>query len=59
MMLRYSFDLAEDADLVEKAVRNVLDAGLRTADIMQPGMQRVSTTGMGEAVVAALDRLAA
>ncbi len=59
MMLRYSFDLAEDAALVEQAVRNVLDAGLRTADIMQPGMQRVSTTEMGEAVVAALDRLAA
>ena len=59
MMLRYSFDLAEDAALVEQAVRNVLDAGLRTADIMQEGMQRVSTTGMGEAVVAELDRLAA
>ncbi len=59
MMLRYSFDLADDAALVEQAVRNVLDAGLRTTDIMQPGMQRVSTTEMGEAVVAALDRLAA
>ncbi|MFQ5973645.1 MAG: hypothetical protein ACE5Q3_15060 [Alphaproteobacteria bacterium] len=32
---------------------------LRTADIMQPGMKRISTTEMGEAVVAALDRLAA
>ncbi len=59
MMLRYSFDLTEDAALVEQAVRNVLDAGLRTADIMQEGMQRVSTTEMGEAVVAELDRLAA
>ena len=43
MMLRYSFDLGEEADLVERAVENVLNGGLRTADIMQPGMARVST----------------
>ncbi len=59
MMLRYSFDMEEDAKLVERAVENVLDAGLRTGDIMQPGRTLVSTTQMGEAVVAELDRLAA
>ena len=51
MMLRYSFDSAEDADLLEQAVTNVLDKGLRTADIMQEGKTQVSTTDMGQAVV--------
>jgi 3-isopropylmalate dehydrogenase len=59
MMLRYSFDMGEDADLVEKAVSNVLNAGLRTGDIMQPGKTLVSTTAMGEAVVKELEKLAA
>jgi 3-isopropylmalate dehydrogenase len=59
MMLRYSFDMSEDADLVEKAVANVLDAGLRTVDIMQPGKTPISTSAMGEEVVRELDRLAA
>ena len=59
MMLRYSFDMEEDAALVEKAVEDALARGLRTGDIMQPGMTPVSTTGMGEAVTAALDALAA
>ncbi|MFT5540677.1 MAG: 3-isopropylmalate dehydrogenase [Alphaproteobacteria bacterium] len=51
MMLRHSFDLAEDADLVETAVKNLLDKGYRTADIMQDGKQLISTTDMGQAVV--------
>jgi 3-isopropylmalate dehydrogenase len=59
MALRYSFDLGDDADLVEQAVNNVLVDGIRTADIMQPGMTQVSTTEMGTALVAALDALAA
>jgi len=59
MMLRYSFERGEDADLLEAAVRDVLDSGLRTGDIMQKGMTLVSTTAMGEAVVKALDRRAA
>ncbi|MFN3233203.1 MAG: 3-isopropylmalate dehydrogenase [Alphaproteobacteria bacterium] len=59
MALRYSFDLGDDADMVEKAVENVLASGYRTGDIMQPGMTEVSTTGMGDAILAALDHLAA
>ena len=59
MMLRYSFDMSEDADLVERAVRNVLDSGLRTSDIMQTDMTAVSCEQMGEAVVMELDKLAA
>jgi len=58
MMLRYSFDMGCDADLVEQAVQNVLNGGLRTADIMQEGKARVSTSVMGEAIVSELDKLA-
>ena len=58
MMLRYSFDDAKGADRIEAAAQNVLNAGLRTADIMQPGMTQVSTTGMGDAVLKELDRIA-
>jgi 3-isopropylmalate dehydrogenase len=56
MCLRYSFDMADEADLLEAAVASVLDGGLRTADIMQPGKARVSTRVMGEAVISSLDR---
>jgi len=59
MMLRYSFDMAADADLIETAVKNVLNGGLRTADIMQKGKARVSTSVMGESIVKELDKLAA
>ena len=59
MLLRYSFDMGEDADLLEKAVDNVLNAGYRTGDIMTPGGNLVSTEGMGTAIMAELDKLAA
>ena len=51
MMLRYSFDMGDDATMIETAVQNVLKGGLRTADIMQPGMAKVSTTVMGESLI--------
>ncbi len=59
MALRYSFDMADEADLVEAGVRKVLADGLRTADIMQKGTARVSTSVMGDSILLALDRLAA
>jgi 3-isopropylmalate dehydrogenase len=59
MMLRYSFALGADADLLEKAVANALSAGYRTGDIMTPGAIKVSTGGMGDAVLKELDKLAA
>lgn len=59
MLLRYSFAREEDAALIEAAVSNVLASGLRTADIMSEGMARVSTSVMGDAVVAELKKLAA
>ena len=57
MMLRYSFDLDDEATLVETAIETVLAGGLRTGDIMQKGKARVSTHVMGEAIIAELDRL--
>ena len=54
MMLRYSFDLAAEAEQLESAIKRVLDSGKRTADIMQAGGTKVSTTGMGDAVLAEL-----
>ena len=58
MMLRYSFDDSKGAGLIETAVQNVLNAGVRTADIMQPGKTKVSTTQMGDAILKELDKLA-
>ena len=58
MALRYTFDLGADADLIEKAVSNVLESGTRTVDVVEEGMRKVSTSEMGAAIVAELDRLA-
>jgi 3-isopropylmalate dehydrogenase len=54
MMLRYSLDQDQAASQIEAAVKKVLAQGLRTADIYRPGTQKVGTTQMGDAVVAAL-----
>jgi 3-isopropylmalate dehydrogenase len=51
MMLRYSFDEPEEADLLETAVERVLAAGKRTRDLMSPGFTEVSTAEMGTALV--------
>lgn len=58
MCLRHSFDMANTAELLEQAVKNVLDGGLRTADIMQNGKARVSTRVMGEAIVREFEKIA-
>ncbi len=55
MLLRYSFGGKDDAARIERAVRAVLADGYRTADILQPGMKKVGTIEMGDAVVAALE----
>jgi 3-isopropylmalate dehydrogenase len=57
MMLRHSFDMAAEADLVEKAVRMVLKEGFRTLDIRQAGARIVGTTEMGGLVVERLRAL--
>ncbi|MBF0627665.1 MAG: 3-isopropylmalate dehydrogenase [Magnetococcales bacterium] len=54
MMFRYTLDQPALAERIERAVHLVLDAGVRTADIWEPGMTKVGTAAMGDAVVAAL-----
>ena len=54
MALRYSLDLGKEADQIDKAVQSVLDEGLRTKDIMSKNMKEVSTTDMGDAIIAKL-----
>jgi len=53
-MLRYSFDLEAQALRIERAVRDVLRQGYRTADIFEPGARLVGTDEMGEAVADAI-----
>ena len=55
MMLRYSFDLMEEADCIENAVNSALNDGCRTADILgHSNAEPLSCTEMTQAV---LDRL--
>ena len=54
MALRYSLDLDKEADILEKAVQDVLDEGLRTKDIISKGMKEVSTSTMGDAIISKL-----
>ena len=58
MALRYTFDMPEEADLLEKSAKEVLDKGLRTGDIMQKGAAKVSTSVMGDSLLMALNKLA-
>ena len=57
MMMRWSFDRTDDADLIERAVEAALNAGARTVDLAVDGETAISTTDMGDAVLAELDRL--
>ena len=50
MMLRYSFDLDEEADAVERAVEMVLKEGYRTIDIMSEGKKQIGTKEMGDLI---------
>lgn len=50
MMLRFSFDMAQEADAIENAVSAYLDAGYRTADIMSEGMTRVGCAECGRLI---------
>ena len=51
MMLRITFGLTKEADVVEQAVETILAEGYRTADLAVPGEETVSTTQMGDLVV--------
>jgi 3-isopropylmalate dehydrogenase len=56
MALRYSFDLAAAADAIEKAISGVLAQGLRTADIKGAAASSISTSQMGDAILAELQK---
>ncbi|MCP4394812.1 MAG: 3-isopropylmalate dehydrogenase [Alphaproteobacteria bacterium] len=58
MMLKYSFDMTKEADMLETAVKNVLASGLRTGDIMQEGSKQATTTEMGDAIIKELENMA-
>ena len=59
MCLRYSFDMVDEADRLEKAISNELESGMRTADIMSDGDNKVSTSEMGDAILAEFGKLSA
>jgi 3-isopropylmalate dehydrogenase len=59
MALRYSFNMGNEADLIEKAIAGVLAQGLRTADIKSAGAKMVGTAQMGDAVIAEAAKLVA
>lgn len=50
MMLRFSFDLDQEADAIENAVENVLKDGYRTIDIMSEGKVQIGTAEMGNKI---------
>ena len=54
MALKYSLNLDKEADILENAVQEVLDEGLRTKDIISKGMKEVSTSQMGNAIISKL-----
>ncbi len=57
MMMRYSFNMEDAAVFIEEAVEEVLNNGLRTADIFnrdQPNTKLVTCSGMGDAVLEVL-----
>ncbi|MEO0636436.1 MAG: 3-isopropylmalate dehydrogenase [Pseudomonadota bacterium] len=55
MCLRYSFEMVTEADALEGAMADVLDSGKRTGDIMADGCTQVTTSEMGDAIVAAFE----
>ena len=50
MLLRLGLGMADEAGVIENAVRAVLRAGFRTVDIMEDGMTAVGCARMGELV---------
>ena len=50
MMLRFSFDLDQEADAIENAVENVLKDGYRTIDIISEGKVQIGTAEMGDKI---------
>ena len=54
MMLRYSFDMEQEAEAIERAVNTVLDQGYRTADIFSEGCVKIRCSEMGSRICEAI-----
>lgn len=52
MMLRYSFDMPNEADAIERAINKALDDGYRTPDVYKDGLNRVTCSEMGTILAA-------
>lgn len=52
MMLKYSFDMPQEAQIIETAVNQVLSDGYRCADIMEDGMTCLTCSEMGDHIAA-------
>ena len=57
LALRHTFAAPNEADLLERAVKDTVARGVRTADIKGSETRAVSTKDMGDAVIGALERL--
>ena len=57
MALRYSFEMIREAEMVDQAIANVLEKGLRTGDIAKDGDKVVTTSEMGAAIITELEAL--
>ncbi len=55
MALRYSFNLTEEAKMIEDSISTALDQGIRTPDIMQDGMKKVGTKEISDAIIAEMN----
>ena len=55
MMLRFSFDMAKEADAIENAVSKVLDNGYRTGDIWSEGCKKIGCKEMGRKILEAIE----
>ncbi len=53
-MFKYSFNDEAAFNRIDNAVKRVIASGKRTADIWTEGCEKVSCSGMGDAVVAAM-----
>jgi 3-isopropylmalate dehydrogenase len=58
MMLRETFGLSTEAQLIENSVRAVWRSGWRTADVAERGCQIATTQKFGELVVSQIERTA-
>ena len=56
-MVRYAFDYEFEANIIDNAIKNVLKKGIRTADIAKANELKVSTSQMGDEIIAEIARL--